>query len=273
MKTALEVVTKTTAASGGFGVYAATAAVLKGVWHVLRIRRPAIFASVMIISGGLGIIIASRALVVGQTPMPPVPSLRQPFDDRPLGPDGRPIGARGNWGSETFAKAYYVGDLVKANTQSPPNVVIPDLGEAAKPDMMPLILLIASNVAPGTWHVRNKTGADFTAENLGASAPANRSAGGNRVGSITPYFLSISLIIRCTAETHEQVGNLLRGLRNVIYARDHYGIEERATDSKAAAAAAAPASRAEAVPSPTESKARIEQLVNELRKEVEKLPK
>jgi RNA polymerase sigma factor (sigma-70 family) len=275
MRMASEVVTKTTAASGGFGGYAAIAAVLKGVWHVLRIRRPAIFASAMIFVGALGIIVVSRAFVVGQTSMPPMPSLRQPYDDRPLGPDGRPIGAKGNWGSETFAKTYYVGDLVKANTPSPPNSPTPARGEATepKPDMVPLVLLITSNVAPGSWQVRNEAGADITAQALGAGSLANRSAGGSRVGSITPFFPSISLIIRCTAETHEQVGNFLTGLLNVIYARDRNSAEKRPTEQKAAADSEATASAADAVRPPTVPKTRIEQLVDELRKQVEKLQK
>ena len=35
------------------------------------------------------------------------------------------------------------------------------------------------------------------------------------IGSITPFFLSISLIIRHTAEIHDQIADLLRQLRRL----------------------------------------------------------
>ena len=43
---------------------------------------------------------------------------------------------------------------------------------------------------------------------------------GRKPNKMVPFYLSISLIVRCPKEVHDQVGNLLRGLRVVMDARD-----------------------------------------------------
>ena len=40
------------------------------------------------------------------------------------------------------------------------------------------------------------------------------------IGSITPFLLSVSLIIQATQETHDHVAKLLRGVRGLIQSRD-----------------------------------------------------
>jgi hypothetical protein len=119
IKMALELGTKSAAASGGVGACGAIAAITKGVWHVVRIRKPAICASAMIFVGALGIVGAGRAFVSGQTAAKSPVSPRQPYDDRPIGPDGRRIGTLRDWSSETHVKTYYVGDLVNGRQVGP----------------------------------------------------------------------------------------------------------------------------------------------------------
>jgi hypothetical protein len=135
----------------------------------------------------------------------------------------------------------------------------------------PLVRLITSTVAPGTWRVFDENGLDVTKQTLEANSGADGSMRPRRVGSITPFYTSMSLIIRGTAETHENVGNLLRGLRSFVGAR------ERNTNAKGSmetrARAEARLREAEPSHSPAQPKARLEQLVDELRVEVAKLPK
>jgi len=160
---------------------------------------------------------------------------------------------------ETFAKTYYVGDLVIPPDKGPQNllphaIMNPDpegkngptfdqanpnqgfqgnwdprfnpsgsglgsaKGDRPRVDMTPLIQLITTSIAPGTWRVHDDNGQDVSpAYGLGGGFGGD--AGGidtNRPpGAITPFFLSISLIIRHTSEVHEQIADLLRQLRRL----------------------------------------------------------
>src|SRR3954471_9254402 len=90
-------------------------------------------------------------------------------------------------------------------------------------DMTPLIQLITTSIAPGTWRVTDSTGQDLSpAYGLGQGfgGPGGGGGAGGGIdeqqrppGAIIPFFLSISLIIRHTAEVHEQIADLLRQLR------------------------------------------------------------
>jgi hypothetical protein len=83
-----------------------------------------------------------------------------------------------------------------------------------KPDFGPLIDMIKVSIAPGTW----KESGDGNGGGYGLGAGF---AGGGAddapepVGSITPFFLNISLIIRHTSEVHDDVVDLLRQLRRL----------------------------------------------------------
>ena len=96
-------------------------------------------------------------------------------------------------------------------------------GERPKVDMTPLIQLITTSIAPGTWQVKTaRARTSPAAYGLGRASAAQAVAecGGGSIparppGSITPFFLSISLIIRHTAEVHDQVADLLRQLRRL----------------------------------------------------------
>src|SRR5262249_14780607 len=74
-------------------------------------------------------------------------------------------------------------------------------------DMSPIIELITSSVAPGTWDVSATSGTVARPDVAGRCA----------VGSIAPFHLSFSLIIRHTAEVHDQGANRLRLLRRLRY--------------------------------------------------------
>ena len=112
--------------------------------------------------------------------------------------------------TEIITQTYYVGDILG---------VMPDLGPGSpspedsnqpatvarpKVDMQPVMNLISSTIAPGTWQMTAHL----------ASAVARKT---NRM---VPFYLSISLIVRCPKDVHDQVANLLRGLRELLEARD-----------------------------------------------------
>ncbi|MDR3638899.1 MAG: RNA polymerase sigma factor [Isosphaeraceae bacterium] len=110
---------------------------------------------------------------------------------------------------------YYVGDLLPCPATDSEVDLLPDppaLGvrnqTISRPavDMGPLIDLLTSSVAPGTWRVYNPNRRE-------ASSVA--SIGQEPTGSMTPFFLSISLVIRHTADVHDEIADRLRQLRLV----------------------------------------------------------
>jgi len=166
--------------------------------------------------------------------------------------------------SQMFPKTYYVGDLimpVNKAQQNPLAAVASQLtagpnpadgggamgqvgamantgqagttssdmnvtkGDRPNVDMTPLIQLITTSIAPGTWRVQDSSCQDTSpAYGLGQGfgGPAGGGGAGGGIdeqqrppGSIIPFFLSISLIIRHTAEVHEQIADLLRQLRRL----------------------------------------------------------
>ena len=101
----------------------------------------------------------------------------------------------------------------------PNGVGVRPTGDRRWVDLTPLVQLVATSVAPGTWQVHDGAGADVTqAYGLGGAFGGGDAGGldvARPIGAITPFFLSISLIIRHTAEVHEQVADLLRQLRRL----------------------------------------------------------
>ncbi len=116
-----------------------------------------------------------------------------------------------------------------ANPGQPP--ASPDMsvskGDRPQVDMTPLIQLITTSIAPGTWRVQDSAGQDISPPyglGQGFGGPGGGGGGGagggidaqeHPPGSIIPFMLSISLIIRHTAEVHEQIADLLRQLRRI----------------------------------------------------------
>ncbi len=95
-------------------------------------------------------------------------------------------------------------------------------------DFTPLIQLITVTVAPNTWRVFDGKGGMVSAPGAVGSQAVGMGAGfggggglGNDTaenlppGSIIPYLLNISLIIRHTPEVHEDIVNLLKQLRKL----------------------------------------------------------
>jgi type II secretory pathway component GspD/PulD (secretin) len=76
----------------------------------------------------------------------------------------------------------------------------------------PLIRLIKSSIAPGTWS-DNHTSFEESMNGFGQGFADDAVEEG--VGSIMPFFLNISLIIRQTSEVHEEIVDLLRQLRRL----------------------------------------------------------
>jgi type II secretory pathway component GspD/PulD (secretin)/tetratricopeptide (TPR) repeat protein len=87
-------------------------------------------------------------------------------------------------------------------------------------DYEPLIQLIRASIAPGSWKDSPDAGL-MGAENggygLGAGFGGEALGAGTEqaIGTITPFFLNISLIIRHTSEVHDEVQDLLRQLRRL----------------------------------------------------------
>lgn len=84
-------------------------------------------------------------------------------------------------------------------------------------DFSPLIALIKAAVAPGTWSNDHGPADSMGGYGQGAGM-AGGAAGGaedTAIGTITPFFLNISLIIRHTAEVHDDIVDLLRQLRRL----------------------------------------------------------
>ncbi len=156
--------------------------------------------------------------------------------------------------AKTYSKVYYVGDLVKPvnsetdvngekkSPQEDPNIAMAGLGlmgdnadnsgirttrgDRPQADISPLIQMIATSVAPGSWKVIDPmTQKDISgAFGLGFQPGGFGMGGGGAadlegqvlpVGSIYPYFLGLSLIVRHTNEVHDEISDLLRQLRRM----------------------------------------------------------
>ncbi len=109
--------------------------------------------------------------------------------------------------ASTISRPYYIGDLLLPEPPAPSDAAKKTGIDKPLVDMAPIIELITSSVAPGTWDVWDSS------RKRGPRVAANKSA----VGSITPFYLSPSLIVRHTAEVHDQVANRLRLLRRIRY--------------------------------------------------------
>lgn len=78
----------------------------------------------------------------------------------------------------------------------------------------PLIRLIKTSIAPGTWS-NDHSALEAMGSAYGQGGGLGGEAAAEGVGSITPFYLNISLIIRQTSEVHEEIVELLRQLRRL----------------------------------------------------------
>jgi hypothetical protein len=133
------------------------------------------------------------------------PSLRQAtaqdVTPPPAWRDSSPAESR-----QQFPRTYYVGDLL----------FTPGPGSHAQVDMTPLVDLIRHTIAPGSWRVQDTNGREILLPPISHVRKARDEGGRGPAepkGAIIPFDLSISLIVRHTAEVHDQVTYLLRYLR------------------------------------------------------------
>ena len=265
------------AAKGGLGVSTSVGALLEGVLNVMRIKKLAILATVSISLGALGYVIAQRAAAVGQTGPRPTWQAGVHFDPRPIGPDGRRIGALPAKSElPTLTKTYYIGDLLSPRKLRGPVTLANGVGMQPKVDMTPMIDLITSTVAPGTWRAPDEAGIEVSSRIAGRGSVETKEP-----GSITPFYLSYSLIIRCTPETHDEIAGLMRRLRKLVFAEgeeeakiDPAAVPTKVTQPPVPGDAPLPPPFAQpAAPSGSGTKARVQKLLNELTKEIDKLPR
>lgn len=273
VEAAVRLAAGTAALPGGCGVPARVVLLLEGVLTVLKVKK---LAASMAGLAALGIVAAVAGLSVfsafGQSDgqAQPAPGAR-----RSDAPTARKAA------QETIVKTYYVGDLLKLapieETTTPAehdrNVV-----HRRAVDMSPIVRLITATVAKGTWTIDDGVQGQVIGIDYRPLPVKPYPEGTRKFGTITPFFLSISLIVRHTPEVHDEVANLLRMLREVVEplnSPDADGHETRADESKPSrrpqpAAGAQPASSGS---SSADHTARIRQLVEELRQEVARLPR
>ena len=254
----------------------------------MRIKKLAIAAAGSIALGTLSLVIANRAPAVGGSPF----QESVPRNDKPLvrnvGPDGRAIGSlKAIARNRSVTQTYYVGDILGteprflAGSTSVGDPARAATGVRASVDMRPITDLIAATVAPGTWRIGDMNSVVETSD----------------TNVMVPFMLSISLIIRCPAEVHDQVGNTLRLLRALLQARDERTqpppVEPTKSPQAVNSEPASPTGRfslpspipapadptlpraaaRQVVPPPPATRQRVQQLLDELQKEVEKLPR
>ena len=174
---------------------------VNGVVRMMNLKKALVLLSVALPLGGLAAVGAAQAYqqAAGERDKPVV--------------DGRTFVAESGF-PETYPVTYYVGDLMGL----PKDDLRQALGD--KP-FDPIVKLITTTVAPGTWVVRDAEVHYPDGRNVnqkGGQVTETRRGGDRPIGSITPFFLSISLIIRHSAETHEQIADFLRNLRAVVNA-------------------------------------------------------
>ncbi|CAN5883464.1 hypothetical protein BH23PLA1_BH23PLA1_37430 [soil metagenome] len=92
----------------------------------------------------------------------------------------------------TFTRVYVVADLLNRS---------PDQKEGPI-DFEPLIEIITTSVVPGTWNVQDDKG-----QSVAEGEPP--------IGSITPFWLNVSLIVKHNVEAHEEIVALLGRLRRL----------------------------------------------------------
>ena len=271
--------------AGGVGVSASVAALLEGVLSVTRIQKLASLATVLFAVGGL-------AVVVGVSSYPAAGQTDENLADRPVakGVRVRPFLPHSEKPDpNSYVKTYYVGDLVGAEAPLPQNQPTTSNKDGVMVtnrrwvEMRPLVDLITSTVARGTWRIHDGSGKDITSEHASKGRRKGVVAS-EPTGAITPFYLSISLIIRCTPDVHEEVADLLRGLRRLQNARENPGVDLEEEGRKLGLTPQAhPAGPKLSPPQPDDGKAvgppsrdnraRIQQLLDALRQEVERLPK
>jgi hypothetical protein len=126
--------------------------------------------------------------------------------------DKKDVGAAQSPDDPTIEKTYFVGNLYAyrnyqvEQSEGNPRISAETIMEGGPPDLAPLVEMIRSCIAPGTWKVY---------------------AADARVGSVTPTANGY-LAIRHTAKVHEQISALLSNLRTIVKAAMWHAIDRAA---------------------------------------------
>ena len=260
VKTAAQIADGTASLRGGCGVSVRVAALLEGVLNMFRWKQAAGAASAMAMVGVV-VTVAGMAVFAGPGGGDNGPT------SRPAADGGRPLVPPG---PRTIVKTYYVGDLFIGK---PARNAGGDVAHRRWVEISPLVDLITSTVARGTWtvHYGAELGKDADIDRNGMVAPNRKEdVASGKPGSITPFFLTISLIVRHTPEAHEDVARLLRGLREFVKSRDGYLQPEPIRAEEKPARTTPPDSTKRERPDDRNS--RIRRLLDELRKEFDEAP-
>lgn len=180
----------------------------------------------------------------------------------------RRIGALpGKDANGAFPKTYYVGDIVTAKPADQPAVREGStLGAQHIYDLTPLVDLIETTVAPGTWVVQDDRGNELPprANRRGATTSTRQNV-------MVPFFLTISIVIRCPKEAHDEIASLLRNLRRL---KSPYAYDEHAAGDTRITIALPDSARAKPPFPPRSSNDRmkkIDELMKSLQDEIQKL--
>jgi RNA polymerase sigma factor (sigma-70 family) len=253
-----------TARHSGLNHFTSLTTILGGVLNVSKIKKIAALAGCLTV-GALSYAMVERTKLFGQTPGP-VMQLSGIHDTRRLGPDGRPIGSLALVSANgAFAKTYYVGDLVQAE---PPDRAAVGAGSTLPGqrmfDVAPIVDLIETTIVPGTWVIQDGRGNELPPQVIPQGATAT-----TRQNAMVPFFLSVSLIIKCPREVHDDIARLLRNLRRLKYPLEEQSSGERritvpVPDTALARPPLSP-------PSSNDRKKKIDELMKSLQEEIGKL--
>jgi RNA polymerase sigma factor (sigma-70 family) len=161
----------------------------------------------------------------------------------------------------TYAKSYYVGDLVGSEDAVRQRILTgPASGKQLLVDLKPMMDLIQMTVARGTWNVQDGYGNE-----LPPKVSTRATDRGNRQNAMVPFFLSISLIIKCPEETHAEVADLLRALRRLKFGSEREDKPLTANELRRTQPASSAAEVEKLHSSQADRRKRIDQLLKELR--------
>ncbi|WP_406695077.1 RNA polymerase sigma factor [Singulisphaera sp. Ch08] len=160
--------------------------------------------------------------------------------------------------SETYPRTYYVGDIIGTKDHKNAN-------------MVPVIDLITSTVASGTWKINDAIADDQSTRYKTIESQAQITPKIPEqitpIGSITPFPLSISIIVRHTPQVHEEVAARLLQLRHLVHQRNAYTVMPNSTAKKMVM----PPPSDPPAASPIKGGERARKLIEELEQEIEDL--
>ena len=249
---------------GGIPLSASVASLLEGVLSMMRIEKLAIVAAACLSVGALVSVVGAAAFSGdGQSGERPVA--------RPASQAERVPAPQPEARTDMFTRTYYVGDILGVDVTGRD----PADEEHKLVNVDPLIKLITSTVAPGTWQTLDVSGQATSVLPTRGKIPDSRALEAVRTSpgrTITPFYLSLSLIVKGEAEIHEQLAVFMKGLRDLIFARDRRtSVPANYESRKSHERSPGKPKAATTNPVAAESLRKVQQLVDELNQEMKKL--